>query len=66
MSNLYFQKRLKKAEKAGRLILLNENYRSLEHVLRTYNVFYDGALKNMREKTNRKTIQFNDKAILEK
>ena len=60
-----FSKTIKKAEKAGRLILLNENYRSLEHVLRTYNVFYDGALKNMREKTNRKTIQFNDKAILE-
>ena len=60
-----FSKTIKKAEQSGRLILLNENYRSLEHVLRTYNVFYDGALKNMREKTNPKTIQFNDKSILE-
>lgn len=59
-----FSKTIKKAEKAGRLILLNENYRSLKPVLNLYNVFYDGALHNMREQVNPQIIQFNDKAIL--
>ncbi len=59
-----FSKTIKKAEKAGRLILLNENYRSLKPVLNLYNVFYDGALHNMREQVNPEIIQFNDKAIL--
>ncbi len=59
-----FSKTIRKAEKAGRLILLNENYRSLKPVLNLYNVFYDGALHNMREQVNPQIIQFNDKAIL--
>jgi len=59
-----FSKTIKKAEMAGRLSLLDENYRSLKNVLDAYNIFYDGNLKNMRELTNPKTIQFNEKSIL--
>jgi len=59
-----FAKTIKKAKTAGRLILLNENYRSLNSILRTYNVFYDGALQNMRETVNSKIVQFKDKSIL--
>lgn len=59
-----FSKTIKKAEKAGRLILLDENYRSLKPVLDAYNVFYNGALKNVRETFNPKVTQFNTNAIL--
>ena len=59
-----FSKTIKKAEKSGRLILLDENYRSLKHVLNAYNIFYDGKLKNMREVVNPQIIQFRDHAIL--
>jgi len=59
-----FSKTIEKAEKSGRLILLDENYRSLKPVLDAYNIFYDGNLKNMREIVNPKVVQFNNKAIL--
>lgn len=59
-----FSKTIEKAEKSGRLILLDENYRSLKPVLDAYNIFYDGTLKNMREIVNPKIVQFNKKAIL--
>jgi superfamily I DNA and/or RNA helicase len=59
-----FSKTIEKAEKSGRLILLDENYRSLKPVLDAYNIFYDGSLKNMREIVNPKVVQFNKKAIL--
>ena len=59
-----FSKTIKKAEKSGRLILLDENYRSLKHVLNAYNIFYDGKLKNMRETFNPSIVQFNNNAIL--
>ncbi|MGP1413958.1 MAG: AAA domain-containing protein [Bacillales bacterium] len=44
-----FSKVLNKAKDSNRLVLLNENYRSVNQVLKTYNVFYDGALKGKRE-----------------
>ncbi len=59
-----FSKTINKAKKAGRLILLDENYRSLYPILRAYNVFYDGALKNRREEIDPNVIQFNDKSVL--
>lgn len=46
-----FAKVLNKAKDAGRLVLLNENYRSVNQVLSAYNVFYDGALIGRREET---------------
>ena len=59
-----FSKTIKKAAKSHRLILLDENYRSVKPILDTYNIFYDGSLKNMRENINPKVIQFQDNAIL--
>lgn len=59
-----FSKTIQKAEKAGRLILLDENYRSVKTVLDSYNIFYDGTLKNRREEHNPKVVQFNENAIL--
>lgn len=46
-----FAKVLDKAEASNRLVLLNENYRSVNQVLTIYNVFYDGALVGRREET---------------
>jgi len=59
-----FSKTIKKADEGGRLILLDENYRSVKPVLDTYNLFYDGKLKNRREETSPKIIQFKPNSIL--
>lgn len=59
-----FSKTIKKAEESGRLVLLEENYRSVKDVLDAYNIFYSGALVNNREKVNPNIVQFNDNAIL--
>lgn len=56
-----FDKTLKKAEASGRLCLLDENYRSVKGVLNTYNIFYDGALKNRREKVRPQKVGFKSK-----
>ena len=47
-----------KAEESGRLVVLNENYRSVKNVLRAYNVFYGGNLENKREKVNPVKVRF--------
>lgn len=59
-----FSKTIEKADKSGRLILLDENYRSLKPVLDAYNIFYEGALKNKRETVNPKVVQFNENSII--
>ena len=53
-----FAKTLEKARDAERLVELNVNYRSVESVLNTYNVFYDGKLKNMREQVRPSKVTF--------
>lgn len=53
-----FAKVLKKADRSGRLVLLNENYRSVQQVLTTYNVFYDGKLIGRREETRPNKVHF--------
>ena len=57
-----FAKTLKKAENAGRLVTLNVNYRSVESVLNTYNIFYDRQLIGMREKVKSTKIRFNEQS----
>ena len=54
-----FAKTLKKAEKAGRLVTLSTNYRSVKDVLRAYNIFYDGFLENKREKVRPSKVAFD-------
>ncbi len=56
-----FAKTLKKAEKAGRLALLNVNYRSVSKVLNAYNVFYNNQLINYRENVKPSKVQFKEK-----
>ncbi|MBO7044351.1 hypothetical protein J6W34_07565 [bacterium] len=48
-----FAKVLKKAEEANRLVVLNDNYRSVEKVLPAYNVFYEGKLNPKRDSSNK-------------
>ncbi|MGD9909445.1 MAG: AAA domain-containing protein [Candidatus Izemoplasmatales bacterium] len=59
-----FSKTINKARAAGRLIVLEENYRSVKDVLAAYNVFYDGKLKNMRENINPRKVQFGSQSSL--
>jgi len=59
-----FSKTIRKARESGRLVLLDENYRSLNSVLETYNIFYDGKLKNKRESINPNVVQFKEHSIL--
>ncbi len=64
-----FADTLKKAERANRLVLLNENYRSVKDVLACYNVFYDNKLIGRREEISPTRVEFNseifknDKAV---
>ena len=53
-----FAKVLNKARVSDRLVLLNENYRSLNQVLTAYNVFYDGELVGRREETKPQKCHF--------
>ena len=48
-----------KAAAANRLVLLNENYRSVKDVLSAYNVFYDGQLIGRREEIRPDKVRFN-------
>lgn len=62
--NSVFADTLKKAEKSGRLVLLNENYRSVKDVLSTYNVFYDDQLIGRRELYKPEKVHFKEDSIL--
>ena len=53
-----FAKVLNKAKMSDRLVLLNENYRSLNQILTAYNVFYDGELIGKREDTRPQKCHF--------
>lgn len=54
-----FAKTMEKAKKAGRLVLLNENYRSVKDILSVYNVFYDGELIGRREEVRPNKVRFS-------
>ena len=56
-----FAKVLNKAKRANRLVVLDENYRSVSQILNTYNVFYDGKLKGKRELVNPDKCRFSEK-----
>lgn len=56
-----FAKVLNKAKKANRLVVLDENYRSVSQVLSTYNVFYDGQLIGKREEIQPKRVHIDVK-----
>ncbi len=55
-----FAKTLQKAEKVGRAVTLNVNYRSLKNILNAYNIFYGGQLVNRREVVKARTVYFDD------
>ena len=55
-----FAKVLEKAKASDRLVLLDENYRSVNQVLTCYNVFYDGQLKGRREEIRPEKVHFSD------
>ena len=54
-----FAKTMDKAAASNRLVLLNENYRSVKDVLSAYNVFYDGQLIGRREEIRPEKVRFN-------
>ena len=54
-----FAKTMEKAKESNRLVLLNENYRSVKDVLTAYNVFYDGELIGRREEIRPNKVHFN-------
>ncbi len=53
-----FAKVLEKARAANRLVILDENYRSVAQVLQTYNFFYDNKLIGKREEIRQTKVQF--------
>lgn len=55
-----FANTLEKAKKAGRIIELNVNYRSVKDVLNAYNIFYGGRLQNQRETVKPEKTLLND------
>lgn len=56
-----FAKTLQKAQKVGRLVTLNVNYRSVKGVLNTYNIFYNNTLINRREIVKPSKVKFSEK-----
>lgn len=54
-----FADTLEKARRSERLVILNENYRSVKDILSCYNVFYDKQLIGRREDVNPIKVQFN-------
>ena len=57
-----FAKVLSKAQESNRLVVLNENYRSVKQVLTCYNMFYDGQLIGRREEVRPEKVHFTNKA----
>ncbi len=53
-----FAKTMEKAKASNRLVILNENYRSVAQVLSAYNVFYDGTLIGRREDIRPDKVRF--------
>lgn len=61
-----FAKVLSKAEESNRLVLLNENYRSVKQVLTCYNIFYNGELIGRREEVIPEKAHFANPAFEDK
>jgi superfamily I DNA and/or RNA helicase len=61
-----FAKVLNKAKASGRLVVLNENYRSLNQVLMCYNIFYNGELVGKREEVRPEKVHFSSKTYEDK
>lgn len=61
-----FAKVLSKAEESNRLVLLNENYRSVKQVLTCYNMFYNGELIGRREEVRPEKVHFTNPAFEDK
>ena len=61
-----FAKVLSKAEESNRLVLLNENYRSVKQVLTCYNIFYNGELIGRREEVRPEKVHFTNPAFEDK
>ena len=61
-----FAKVLSKAEESNRLVLLNENYRSVKQVLTCYNMFYNGELIGRREEVKPEKVHFTNPAFEDK
>jgi ATP-dependent RNA/DNA helicase IGHMBP2 len=57
-----FASTLEKAKKSNRLVVLNENYRSVASVLKAYNIFYDYKLIGRREQVSPQKVGFNEAA----
>ncbi len=57
-----FAKVLSKAKDSDRLVVLNENYRSVKQVLACYNMFYDGQLVDKRDEVRPEKVHFTNKA----
>lgn len=55
-----FTKTLRKAQSAKQLVVLNENYRSVAEVLKTYNIFYNNELIGRREQVNPNKVRFSE------
>ena len=54
-----FAKVMNKAKAADRLVILNENYRSVPNVLQTYNFFYDNTLIEKRNEVRPSKVHFD-------
>ena len=61
-----FAKVLSKAQESNRLVLLNENYRSVKQVLTCYNMFYNGELVGRREEVRPEKVHFTNPAFEDK
>lgn len=55
-----FASTLAKAVKSNRLVLLNENYRSLPGILKAYNIFYDNSLISRRLEVKPEKVHFDE------
>lgn len=53
-----FAKVLEKARESNRLVILEENYRSVKQILQAYNFFYDNKLIGRREEIRPEKVQF--------
>lgn len=58
-----FADTLEKARRCGRLVILNENYRSVNDILSCYNVFYDNTLIGKREIVKPEKIQIDSQVL---
>lgn len=58
-----FADTLEKARESGRLVTLNENYRSVKDILACYNVFYGNELIGRREEISSQKVQIKSDVL---